>query len=219
MKVKDLKRIVRAGLIILTGLCFMPGKGRAQSVAQCLEQLTLDYQKLAGMKSILQQMYQGYEVLNKGYNAVKDVSQGNFSLHEAFLDGLMVVSPAVRKYPRAADIIADQTALIREYKAAAASFLRDACFSPMEITYLRDVYNHLVGTSAKNLDDLLMVMTDSRLRMNDAERLTAIDRIYSDSRSQLSFLRRFNDRAYQTAWHRAKEERERQTLKRLYGIN
>jgi hypothetical protein len=214
-----MKRTITTGLILLTGLCFMPGKGRAQSVAQCLEQLTLDYQKLAGMKSILQQMYQGYEVLVRGYNAVKEVSQGNFDLHKAFLDGLMVVSPAVRKYPRAADIISDQAALMSEYQAAIAFLHRDGHFSPEEITYLRDVYNHLVSASLKNLDDLLMVMTDSRLRMNDAERLTAIDRIYSDSRSQLSFLRAFNDRAYQSARQRAKEVRERQTLKSLYGIN
>jgi hypothetical protein len=130
-----------------------------------------------------------------------------------------VVSPAVRKYPRAADIISDQAALVSEYKAAAAFFRRDGHFSPEEISYLMDVYDHLFSASVKNLDDLLMVMTDSRLRMNDAERLTAIDRIYSDSRSQLSFLRRFNDRAFQTARQRAKQEKDRQTLKSLYGIN
>ena len=31
--------------------------------------------------------------------------QGNFNLHKAFLDGLMMVSPAVKKYKRVADII------------------------------------------------------------------------------------------------------------------
>jgi hypothetical protein len=214
-----MKRMIRVGLVLLTGLCFIPGRGKAQSVAQCLEQLALDYEKLAGMKSILQQMYQGYEVLSKGYNAVRDVSQGNFNLHEAFLDGLIVVSPAVRKYPRVTDIISDQGKLVSEYKSSAASFRRDSHFRPEELSYLTDVYDHLASSSLKNLNDLLMVMTDSKLRMSDAERLTAIDRIYSDSRSQLGFLRRFNDRAYQIARQRAKEERERQTIKSLYGIN
>ena len=211
--------MIRIGLVLLTGLCFIPGKGGAQSVAQCLEQLTLDYEKLAGMKSVLQQMCQGYKVLNNGYNAVKDVSRGNFNLHATFLDGLLVVSPAVRKYPRAVDIINDQAALVSESKAAAASFRREGHFSPEEINYLTDVYGHLARASLKNLDDLLMVLTDRKLRMSDAERLTAIDRIYSDSRSQMSFLKKFNDRAYQTARQRAKEGQERQTLKSLYGIN
>jgi hypothetical protein len=123
-----MKMICRAGLILFMAICFIPVKSQAQSVAQCLEQLSLDYQKLAGLKSILQQMYKGYEVLNKGYNSVKAVSQGNFSLHEAFLDGLLLVSPTVREYPRIADIINDQGALVSEYKAAYTTFRRDTQF-------------------------------------------------------------------------------------------
>ncbi|MDB5143052.1 MAG: TerB family tellurite resistance protein [Mucilaginibacter sp.] len=214
-----MKRIIRIGLLILVAICAIPGKSRAQSVADCMEQLVLDYQKLAGLKSILQQMYQGYEVLAKGYNAVKDVSQGNFNLHEAFLDGLMVVSPAVRKCPKVADIIADQAYLVSEYKAAATSFRQDQHFSPDEIGYMMDVYSHLVSGSLKNLDDLAMIMTDSKLRMNDAERLNAIDRIFRDSHSQLSFLRRFNDQAYKTALQRSMDANDRHALKTLYGIN
>jgi hypothetical protein len=207
------------GLLMLISVCIIPGKSQAQSVADCIEQLVLDYQKLAGLKSILQQMYQGYEVLTKGYNAVKDVSQGNFNLHAAFLDGLMVVSPAVRKYPRVSDIINDQANLVSEYKAAATVFRRDQHFSPDEISYMLDVYNHLISGSLKNLDDLAMIMTDSKLRMNDAERLTVIDRIFTDSHSQLSFLRRFNDQAYKTALQRSMDANDRHTLKTLYGIN
>ena len=185
-----MKQIIRITLALAVTVCLIPVKSQAQSVADCIEQLMLDYQKLAGLKSILQQMYKGYEVLDKGYNSVKDVSQGNFSLHQAFLDGLMVVSPAVRKYPRVADIINDQATLLREYHAAYNTFRRDQHFNPDEIGYLMDVYNQLISMSLKNIDDLTMVMTDNKMRMSDAERLTAIDRIYTDSHSQLSFLRR-----------------------------
>src|ERR1700744_2274074 len=103
-------------LSIVFLLVVLANVGRAQSIAQDLEQLSLDYQKLAGLKSILSQMYTGYEALSKGYNAVKEVSQGNFNLHEAFLDGLFIVSPTVRAYPRVADIINDQTSLMGEYQ-------------------------------------------------------------------------------------------------------
>jgi hypothetical protein len=84
---------------------------------------------------------------------------------------------------------------------------------------MMDVYDHLVNASLRNLDDLTMVVTDSKLRMSDAERLTAIDRIYTDSHSQLSFLRRFNDQANKTALQRSRDVNDRQTLKKLYGIN
>ncbi|MDN5287458.1 MAG: TerB family tellurite resistance protein [Mucilaginibacter sp.] len=207
------------GWMLVLIICIPVWSIQAQSVAQCLEQLSLDYQKLAGLKSILQQMYKGYEVLNKGYNAVKKVSQGNFNLHEAFLDGLMSVSPAVRRYPRVADIINDQASLIGQYKAAYTVFRHDPHFKPGEISYMTGVYHHLASSSLKNLDDLAMVVTASKLRMSDAERLTAIDQIFTNSHEQLSFLRKFNDQAYKTALQRSRATNDRQTLRTLYDIN
>ena len=90
--------------------------------AQELEELALDLQKLNQLKSILNNLYKGYEILSKGYNAVKDLSEGNFSLHEVFLDGLMQVSPAVRKYKKVADIVTMQLQLVKEYKSAFSRF-------------------------------------------------------------------------------------------------
>jgi hypothetical protein len=118
-----------------------------------------------------------------------------------------------------ADIISDQASLISEYQSASSAFNHDGHFSPDELTYMMDVYNNLVGASLKNLDELVLVITDSQLRMSDAERLTAIDRIFTNSRGQLSFLRRFNDQAYQTAAQRTRMDDDRQTLKNLYGLN
>jgi hypothetical protein len=196
-----------------------PAAGKAQSIAQDLQQLSLDYEKLAGLKKILSQMYTGYEVLNKGYGAIKDVSQGNFSLHEGFIDGLLIVSPAVRAYPRVADIINDQAMLVSEYQSAWTSFRQDKHFNPDEIGYMLTVYNNLISSSLKNLSDLTIIVTNSQLRMSDAERLAAIDRIFTASHGQLSFLRSFNDRNYRITVQRTREANDRQTIKTLYGIN
>ncbi len=214
-----MKKVTIIIVILLSTLTVFPSKGKAQSIAQLLEQLTLDYQKLAGLKSILSQMYTGYEVLSKGYHAVKDVSQGNFNLHQVFLDGLLVVSPTLRKYPRVTDIIDDQSSLISEYHSAYSSFRKDTHFSPDEVGYMLTVYNNLVSASLKNLDDLSMIMSDSKLRMSDGERLAAIDRIYTDGHGQLAFLRSFNDKNYRVAVQRAREAGDQQTIKSLYGIN
>ncbi|MFD0765403.1 TerB family tellurite resistance protein [Mucilaginibacter lutimaris] len=195
-----------------------PLTSRAQSVTDCIEQLILDYQKLTGMKSVLSQMYGSYLVLGQGYNAVKNVSQGNFSLHQVFLDGLLLVSPFVRQYPRVADIVSHQATLFSEYRNAARHFNNSGRFSPDELRYISDVYGNLLDASLKNLDKLAMVMGDSKLRMSDAERLAVIDRIYLDSRSQLSYLRKFNDEAGKTLRIRLKSAAEKQTLNGLYGI-
>jgi hypothetical protein len=214
-----MKKLIKVLLASLVWVAVTPKISRAQSIAQDLEQLSLDYRKLAGLKSILKQMYTGYEVVSKGYVAVRDISKGSFSLHEAFLDGLMIVSPAVRQYPKVAGIINDQAMLVSEYKSAYTTFKSDPHFNPDEIGYMMDVYNNLISGSLKNLNDLSMVITDSKVRMSDAERIRAIDRIYTDSHSQLDFLRAFNDRGYAVALQRSEQANDQQTLKTLYGIN
>src|SRR5580704_3714838 len=95
-------------------------KANAQSYE--LERLILDIQKLAQMKNILSDLYKGYEILNNGYNTIKSISQGNFNLHKAFLDGLLAVSPAVKKYQKVFDIINFEARIVSEHKSALSRF-------------------------------------------------------------------------------------------------
>ncbi|WP_237073791.1 TerB family tellurite resistance protein [Mucilaginibacter mali] len=170
------------------------------------------------MKSMLQQMYKGYEVVSNGYNSVKNISKGNFDLHDAFLNSLLLVSPTVRKYPRVKDIINDQATIMAEYKAAAGTFKQDKHITPDEIGNMMDVYNNIVSSSLGNLDELSIVMTDNKLRMSDDERLQLMDRIYAAGHDQLTFLRHFNDHARQVAAARAAQANDQQTIKKLYGL-
>jgi len=207
-------------ILILLAILFaaLPYSGRAQTIADDLQQLALDIQKLSGLKSILKQMYQGYEVVSKGYNAVKDVSKGNYNLHEAFLDGLMIVSPAVRNYPRVQDIINDQAELVSEYRSASNTFKQDKQVTPDEIGYMMDVYNNLISQSLTHINELTLVMGDNQLRMSDEERLRSIDRIYAAGHDELTYLRQFNDHAKSIALQRAQNANDQQTIKKLYGI-
>ena len=123
------------------------------------KQLLLNVEKLAQLKSILKNMKDGYQLLHKGYTAIKDISEGNFSLHKTFLDGLMEVSPTVKKYKRVADIINYQVRIVKEYKSAFRQFKGNKRFTVTEIEYLGKVYANLFDQSVKNIEDLAMIIT------------------------------------------------------------
>ena len=203
-------------LLFVSGISLMPFRGKAQAYE--LERLILDIEKLVQLKSVLTNLYKDYEVLETGYTAIKNISEGNFNLHKAFLDGLLAVSPTVRKYERIVDIISDQGKIVSEYKSAYDIFKVNKHFTPDDLVYLSTVYNNLITKSEKNLEDLLNVITASKLRMNDAERLGAIDRIYSSTHDQLSFLRQFNSKTNTLAIQRAKEEQDIGSVKALNGL-
>lgn len=190
----------------------------AQAQSQEVQQLLLNVEKLAQFKQILSDMKKGYQVLSTGYNTVKDLSEGNFDLHKTFLDGLMEVSPAVRKYRKVSEIIEYQVLLVKEYKAAHQRFRQSGQFNAGELDYLNRVYTNLFNQSLKNLDQLAMVVTAGKMRMNDAERLEAIDRVHADMNDQLQFLRTFNNNNTQLAMQRAKAANDVAAIRSLYGI-
>jgi hypothetical protein len=60
-----------------------------------------------------------------------------------------------------------------------------------------------------------MIITASKLRMSDAERLDAIDDIDQSVLDKLGFLRQFNNRTSILALQRAKEENDVKVVKHL----
>jgi hypothetical protein len=193
----------------------------SQSKAQSeeVEQLLLNVEKLAQLRQMLSDLKKGYEVLSKGYTTIKNISEGNFHLHEAFLDGLLQVSPLVRNYRKVAGIISYQIQLVQEYKAAFRRFKESSQFTSQEMDYLSQVYSRLLEESVKNLDALATILTSGVLRMSDGERLSAIDTIYADMQDKLAFLRHFNNQTSILALQRARQTQEIQNTKKLYGIN
>ena len=202
--------------LVIVLVCTSSYSVSAQS--QEVQQLLLNWEKLTQLKAILENMYDGYQVVSKGYNTIKDISQGNYSLHQVFLDGLLEVSPAVRKYKRVADIIAFQQRIMQEHKKAFSYFKATGSFTSDEITYMGKVYNNLFQQSLKNLDELIMIITASTLRMSDDERLQAIDRIFSDVQDKLTFLRAFNNNNKMLAMQRVHEQSQVELSRRLSGI-
>ncbi|OSZ77190.1 hypothetical protein CAP36_12310 [Chitinophagaceae bacterium IBVUCB2] len=182
------------------------------------KQLLLNVEKLTQFKQILKNMKDGYQLLHKGYTSIKDISEGNFSLHKTFLDGLMEVSPAVKKYKRVADIISFQIKLVKEYKSAFQQFKDDKQFKLSEIEYIGKVYLNLFKESLKKLDELAMVVTAGKLRMSDDERLQAIDRIYDEVMEQYEFLNEFNNSTAILSLQREKDKMDIDLMRRIHGL-
>jgi len=200
-------------------LFFVPGvliRVNAQSFE--VQELVLDIQKLAQEKQLLSDLYKGYEILDKGYGAIRDVSKGSFDLHKAFLDGLLAVSPGVKQYKRVADIINLQLRLMASYQSAWAKFRQDPHFTPDEIGLLGSVYSGVFNQTVQFLNSLTMVLTDGQLRANDGERIRQIDGLYSGMQDRWIFLQSVNNRTEWLSLQRAAAAGENTGLKQLYGL-
>lgn len=206
-------------LLIISLLCvpFVNPKGYAQGAEA--QQLIINWEKLNQLRQILDNMYWGYKVLDKGYTTIKKISEGNYTLHQLFFDGLMAVNPAVRNYKRIPFIIDYQKLLLKEYQRAYNRFKQDPGFKPDELEYLANVYKFLFKASLQNIDELIMVITATKLRMTDDERMQAIDRIFFDMENKVVFLRTFNNSTQLLAIQRARSRNDVKTMQQLYRSN
>ena len=204
--------------IVLSILSLLLFSGKVSAQSEEVQQLLLNVIKLEQLKKILNNMYDGYKVLTKGYNTIKTISEGNFSLHKVFLDGLLQVSPGVRKYKKVVDIINYQLQLVKTVKPAIHKFKATGLFNETELNYMARVYEDLFNRSLQQLEALAMVITAGNLRMSDDERLNAIDRIYLNISDQLAFLHSFNTENNILAIQRGRVMVDINLSKRLNGL-
>lgn len=204
--------------IAILWVCLFSFSAQLMAQSDEAQQLLLNVEKLAQLKKILSNMKKGYEIVSGGYNKIKDISKGNFNLHQVFLDGLLQVSPQVRKYKKIAEIISFQTQLVKEYKSAFRKFKASDLFNESEIRYMSNVYGNLFSKSLQTLDELAMVITAGKLRMSDDERINAIDRMYNDMVDKLVFLRTFNKENNLLAIQRGREKVDTEISKKLNGL-
>ncbi|REA63627.1 TerB family tellurite resistance protein [Dyadobacter luteus] len=209
---------MRRKFLNLLLLVFLSSTVKVKAQTAEVTQLVLNIEKLDQLRKILQELKDGYQILFKGYSTIRDLSRGNFKLHEAFLDGLLQVSPAVKNYSRVQDIIRCQLAIIKEYKSAYQKLSSSGSFSSAELDYISGVYERLASQSLKNLDALDTALTPKKLRASDDERLGLIDRVYQDMTDQLSFLRSFNSNAGLLSAQRSAEKADIELTKKLYDL-
>ena len=219
---KKRKMNTESSLFVLM-LCFLLLAGssltRAKAQSAEVQQLLLDVTKLSQFKQILTDLKCSYEILDKGYNTIKNIASGNFSLHEAFIDGLLLVNPALAKYRRVADIISDELGLVSRYKQAYAYFKTSGRFREAELNYMIRVYKNLVDKSVDNLNALTIILTAGKIRMSDDERIMEINRLYHDTHHMLAFMLDFNNKVAAMARQRGGLLKEAAGALRLQGLD
>jgi hypothetical protein len=199
--------------ILLVLLLFTVG---AKAQSSDMVQLILDIEKLTQLKGILSDMKTGYQIIDGGYNEVKSIEMGNFNLHNTFLNGLLMVSPAVAKYGHVADIILEQGYIVTEYARYYKQFQNGGHFNADKLAYLANVYTTLLQQSLQNISQLADILASGKLRMSDDERLRAIDGIYYDTDDKLAFLRHFDLETAVLDLQRQHTLNDLSTLQKLY---
>lgn len=201
-------------LLLLTA----PPPAHAQSTGDLIQQLIFDARKLTDLKKILDDMQQGYRWIEHGYQAIRDLTKGNFQLHELFLDGLFLVSPVVASDPRVEEVLQTESRILTEYRGALRRWQGGGHFTVMELQTIASSYDRLFRQCSRAVEELELVLTDDALRMSDAERLGTIDRVDRDLQGQWRALQVYDAGIDMQDRQRAKAAADLQSIRQLYGM-
>ena len=139
-------------------------------------------------------------------------------LYQEYYEELWKVRNAIATIQRIKQIMERQVQLVDEYTRTWEVIKKDKRVLKSEIEYMYDVYTGILNESARNLDQLLLVINSFQTQMTDAKRLEIIERAGNEIERNLHDLKQFNMENIRLSISRAKDEHEIESIKRLYGL-
>ncbi|MES3019904.1 MAG: conjugal transfer protein TraI, partial [Bacteroidota bacterium] len=148
---------------------------------------------------------------------ISDWTEKQKDIYSKYYADLWKVKAAISYYQRIKDITTKQVFLIEEYKKAWNLARRDKNFTPQELDYMYDVYTGILNESAKNLDQILLVVNAFKTQMSDAKRLELINEAADRIEVNYSDLRQFNTQNILMSLQRSKSQDQIEEVQQLYG--
>ncbi len=149
---------------------------------------------------------------------ISDWTEKQKDIYSKYYADLWKVKAAISYYQRIKDITTKQVFLVEEYKKAWSLARRDKNFTPEELDYMYDVYTGILNESAKNLDQILLVVNAFKTQMSDAKRLELINEAADRIEVNYSDLRQFNTQNILMSLQRSKSQDQIKEVQQLYGI-
>ena len=199
----------------------IPGVGLVTGlIKKVIVAIDLKVQRLQNQTIALQNAEQQVEntLHLNSLNGISDWLNKEKTLYAGYYQELAKVRRLIADYDAVKRIISQQTQLVGEYQNANALLRRDPHFSPDELKYMGTIYNGILQESLRNLDETITVISDAATQMDDAERLERISKAAKAMQTNLDHLRQFNRQNAGLSLQRAKDERDRATVKQLYNI-
>ncbi|WP_439697447.1 conjugal transfer protein TraI [Mucilaginibacter sp. AW1-7] len=150
---------------------------------------------------------------------ISNWSEKQKALYSDYYDELWKVKSTIAFYQRIKDLTVKQIAMVGEYQRAWKLFQSDQHFKPDEIIQMQRVYVGILDASAKNIDQIMLVINPGKTQMTDQQRLEAINQAGDRLDENYSDLKQYNNQNMILSLHRSKDLNEVQTIKNYYGLH
>jgi len=213
--IKNALFVLLVPVFIFTSIAPASAQTFAEWFSQKKTQKKYLLQQIAALQVYIGYAKKGYEIVGSGLQTVRNITNGEFGLHNAFITGLKKVSPTVRNDVRVVEIIEAQANILKAFGA----IKNHKSFSKDQLIYISEVSDGIINECYTDLEELLLVITSGKLEMKDDERLKRLNAIYERMIDKSSFTQSFCGDATIMIRQKEMEQRAIDNLRRYYEIN
>ncbi|MGN7986214.1 hypothetical protein ACTJKC_02680 [Pedobacter sp. 22226] len=209
------KRAIGVGCILLV-LFSMSGWAYGQTFGEFFNQKKTQRkyfaEQLAAIQLYAGYIKKGYEIGRNGIQAVRDITSGEFSLHNAFISSLSKVSPVISRHQKVAEVIAMQLEMVSVFRSLA----KLDKIEPMTMAYVASVGGSMLESSLSDIEVLIVIITSGKLELDEEERLRRLDELRASVEEKCRFLRWFRDEVISLNHQRDRMLKDASTIGGLY---
>lgn len=170
-------------------------------------------QQIAALEVYIGYAKKGYDIVGKGIHTVKDITNGEFSLHRNFFASLAAVNPAIKGSAAVAEVLEGGLGVITVLKSWKPSGI-----NVTDRAFVSLVKANLLAECAAELEELLLVITSGKLEMSDDERLGRLELLRVSMQDKHEFALSFSADLDRLVRHRERELMTIEQIRRWHEI-
>lgn len=175
--------------------------------------------QIAALQIYITYVEKGYAIAKNGLNAIHNIKNRDYSLHDEYFTSLKNVNPKIKSYWKVADIIALQIKIVQAYHKQRNTIPQSGQFTQDEISYCNKVFTNLLNGCTDIIDQLILLTTDGSTQMKDDERIKRIDALHADMKDKYVFVQHFTSEANVLAVQRLLDANDVRTSRALLNIS
>jgi len=197
----------------------MAAKANAQTFSEWFSQKKTQkkylLQQIAALQVYSGYLKKGYSIASNGLGNISGYLKSENGLHTTYYNRLKTADPVVKNDPMVKAIIAWQQDILKRTK----EINQTSGMTPEDKKYLSNVSAAVLADCDQQLNTLQNVISDNKVEMSDAERLTLITRIHAAMLANYKFTSSFSAQVKILAVSREQEKAQLAVSKKVYGIN
>lgn len=179
--------------------------------------IKLYIQQIAANKAYIEYLQKGYKIVKGGLNTIGNIKNGHFTLDKNFLASLQNINPKIRHYAKVSGAITLNIQIVQRYKKAVREAVNSDRFNSDELAYIGKVFTSLIEDCTLLTDELTLLITSSKLKMSDDERIKRMDAVYTAMQDNYVFVNSFAGDINIMAVQRSKELQDAHVMQTIHG--